>query len=309
MAFLIICNDRDLSPWVNALKDLKPDLDVRLYPDEGNFEEIEFVLCWKHPKGILKRYPNLKVISSMGAGVDHLFTDPDLPAGVPIVRIVDPELAQAMSEFVIGIILNQMRSLTVYHENQKQKLWKARRFAIAKNTQIGIMGLGVLGQDLAKKLTALGFKVAGWAQSPKELKGVNVYAGCKNVETFLSETNILVCLLPLTPQTENILNKQTLSKLPEGAYLINVARGEHLVDKDLIEMIDNGHLSGATLDVFRKEPLPSTHDFWNHPKIKITPHIASLTNPASVAPQLIENYESAKSGRALLNKVSAKRGY
>ncbi len=309
MALLIICTDRDLSPWVAALKNLKPDLDVRVYPEEGNLDDIEFVLCWKHPKGILKRYPNLKVISSMGAGVDHMFTDPDLPFNVPIVRIVDPELAQGMSEFVIGIILNQMRSLTQYHEHQKQKHWKAKRFQIAKNTQIGIMGLGVLGQDLARKLIAIGFKVAGWAQTPKSLDALNIYVGTEDFETFLSKSNILVCLLPLTKQTENILDKRTFSKLPENAYVINVARGEHVVDADLIEMIDAGHLSGATLDVFRKEPLPEAHAFWYHPKIAITPHIASLTNPVSVAPQIIENYNRCKAGQALLNEVSVKLGY
>ncbi len=309
MALLIICNDRDLSPWTKALKNLKPDLDLRIYPEEGNLEDIEFVLCWKHPKGVLKRYPNLKIISSLGAGVDHLFTDPELPNHVPIVRIVDPELAQGMSEFVIGIILNQMRSYTRYSENQQQKLWKARRFQIAKNTQIGIMGMGVLGQDLAKKLKGIGFNVVGWAQSAKEIEGVQVYVGTKNYDAFLKNTNFLVCLLPLTNETENILNKETFSKLPENSYVINVARGAHLVDADLIEMIDNGHLSGATLDVFRKEPLPEAHAFWHHPKIKITPHIASLTNPVSVAPQIIENYNRAKSGEELLNVVSTKLGY
>lgn len=309
MALLIICNDRDLSPWIAALKNVKPKLDIRVYPKEGNLEDIEFVLCWKHPKGILKRYPNLKVISSLGAGVDHLFTDPDLPVNVPVVRIVDPELAQAMSEFVIGIILNHMRSFTLYSENQKQKLWKANRFQIAKNTQIGIMGMGVLGQDLAKKLAALGFKVHGWAQSSKELRGIKVYAGAENYATFLAQTNILVCLLPLTNQTENILNKDSFSKLQKNSYVINVARGEHVVDSDLIEMIDSGHLSGTTLDVFREEPLPKEHAFWNHPKIKITPHIASLTNPVSVAPQIIDNYHRAKSGDELINLVSTKLGY
>ncbi len=309
MALLIICGDRDLSPWTAALKNLKPNIDIRIYPEEGNIEDIEFVLCWKHPIGILKRYPNLKVISSMGAGVDHLLTDPDLPSNVPMVRIVDPELAQGMSEFVIGIILNQMRSYTLYSENQKQKLWKGIRFQIAKNTQIGIMGMGILGQDLAKKLKGIGFNVVGWAQSAKEIEGIKVYTGSENYNDFLSKTNFLVCLLPLTSETENILNKETFSKLPKNSYLINVARGAHLVDADLIEMIDSDHLSGATLDVFRKEPLPEEHAFWNHPKIKITPHIASLTNPVSVAPQIIENYNRAKSGKDLLNLVSTKLGY
>ena len=309
MAFLIICNDRDLSPWVTALKNIEPNLNIRIYPDEGNLDEIEFVLCWKHPKGVLTRYPNLKLISSLGAGVDHLFTDPDLPANVPIVRIVDPELAQAMSEFLIGIIINQMRSLTHYSQNQKQKRWKANPFQLAKNTQVGIMGMGILGQDIAKKLKEIGFKVVGWAQSTKQLGNIKVFQGDKEYDEFLRETNILVCLLPLTNQTRNILNKETFSKLQDHAYIINVARGEHLVENDLIEMIESKKLSGATLDVFRKEPLPKDHPFWNHRLIKITPHIASITNPVSVAPQIIENYNRSQTGQPLLNEVSVKSGY
>lgn len=309
MALLIICNDRDLNPWTAALKNIDPKLDLRIYPEEGNLEDIQFVLCWKHPRGILKRYPNLKVISSLGAGVDHLLSDPDLPVNIPIVRIVDPELAHAMSEFVIGLIFNHLRSFTQYHENKKQKLWKINAFQIAPNIQVGIMGMGILGQDLANKLIAIGFNVVGWAQSEKDIKNVRVYVGNAEFDQFLSETNILVCLLPLTEQTKNILNKHTFLKVKDQAFVINVARGDHLVDEDLIEMIDSKKLSGASLDVFRIEPLPENHPFWTHPKINITPHIASLTNPNSVAPQIINNYQRAKSKQPLLNQVSAKLGY
>lgn len=309
MALLIICNDRDLTPWVNALKQTDPQLDVRIYPDEGNLEEIEFVLVWKHPKGILNRYPKLKAISSLGAGVDHLFSDPELPNDVPIVRIVDPELAQAMSEFVIGLIFNHIRSLCKYTHLQKQNLWKSEPFRIARNVQVGIMGMGILGQDLARKLAHIGFKVSGWAQSPKKLDQILLYKGQDEFDTFLSESDILVCLLPLTDKTKNILNKELFLKLPDLAFIINVARGEHLVESDLIEMIDQGKIAGASLDVFRKEPLPHDHPFWGHPKINITPHIASITNPVSVAPQIIENYKRAKFGQTLLNQVSIKSGY
>ncbi len=309
MALLIICEDRDLTPWINALKEVAPDSDIRIYPEEGNIDDIEFVLCWKHPHGTLNRYPNLKAISSLGAGVDHLFQDPGLPQNVPITRIVDPELGQAMSEFVIGLVLNHMRSFTQYSHNQKDKLWSANHFKIAKNIQIGIMGMGVLSHDLAQKLSAIGFKVVGWAQSDKQIENIRVFKGNEEYELFLEHSNILVCLLPLTDKTKNILNEKTFSKLPAHAFVINVARGEHLVDDDLIKMIDNGKLSGASLDVFRNEPLPKDHPFWEHPKINITPHIASLTNPVSVAPQIIENYIRSKSNQPLLNSVSFKNGY
>ena len=309
MALLIICNDRNLNPWINALKNIDPDLDVRIYPEEGKLEDIEFVLCWKHPHGVLNRYPNLKVISSLGAGVDHLFQDAQLPTYIPITRIVDPELGQAMSEFVIGLILNHMRSLNLYFDNQKNKLWEAKPFKIAKNMTVGIMGMGVLGQDLAQKLDTIGFKVIGWAQSEKQIDNVQIFRGSDEYDAFLKQTNILVCLLPLTDKTKNILDKNTFLKLPDQAYVINVARGEHLVDEDLIEMIDGKKLSGASLDVFRNEPLTKDHLFWNHPNISITPHIASLTNPDSVAPQIIENYNRSKANQTLLNEVSFKKGY
>jgi len=309
MAILIICDDRDLTPWINALKAIDHNIDIRIYPEEGDIKEIEFIICWKHPYGILKRYPNLKAITSLGAGVDHLFADPDLPLNIPIARIVDPELAQAMSEFVIGLIFNHIRSLSDYIQLQKQKTWKSKPFNIARNVRVGIMGMGILGTDLARKLSVIGFQVSGWAQSKKELEFAQVYVGDSDLPAFLSGSNILVCLLPLTPKTKNILNKKLFEQLPDQAYLINVARGGHLVDEDLMEMIDRKKIAGAGLDVFRQEPLPLDHPFWEHPSISIFPHIASITNPISVAPQIIDNYKRALRGQPLLNKVSVDSGY
>lgn len=309
MALLIICDDRNLTPWVDSLKEIDPNLEVRVYPNEGNISDIEFILCWKHPRGILKKYPNLKCISSMGAGVDHLLSDPNLPVHIPIVRIVDPELAMAMSEFVMGLILNHLRGYTICAKNQQKKIWKAIPFKIAKNVSIGIMGMGILGQDLARKLNMIGFKVNGWDASSKEIENIKIYVGDTEFGEFLKNTEILICLLPLTHKTSAILNKSNLKKLPDNAYLINVARGEHVVDEDLIELIDNGKLSGACLDVFSIEPLPEDHPFWTHPNIMITPHIASLTNPKSVAPQILENYQRIKSGQPFLNQVSIESGY
>lgn len=245
----------------------------------------------------------------MGAGVDHLLSDPNLPVHIPIVRIVDPELAMAMSEFVMGLILNHLRGYTICAKNQQKKIWKAIPFKIAKNVSIGIMGMGILGQDLARKLNMIGFKVNGWDASSKEIENIKIYVGDTEFGEFLKNTEILICLLPLTHKTSAILNKSNLKKLPDNAYLINVARGEHVVDEDLIELIDNGKLSGACLDVFSIEPLPEDHPFWSHPNIMITPHIASLTNPKSVAPQILENYQRIKSGQPFLNQVSIESGY
>jgi glyoxylate/hydroxypyruvate reductase A len=180
---------------------------------------------------------------------------------------------------------------------------------LAADMRIGIMGLGQLGKDAAKKLSYLGFPVTGWSQTPKDIEGVKCLAGEEVLDDFLSQTRILICMLPLTPKTKGILNQKTFDKLPAGAYVINVARGQHLIEKDLLAALDSEQLAGACLDVFAVEPLPEDHPFWRHPKIIVTPHISSLTNPKAVAPQIIENYQRTKTGRPLLNVVDMQRGY
>ena len=257
----------------------------------------------------LKNYHNLKCIASLGAGVDHIIGDPDLPEGVPVTRVVEYSMAQSMSEYVVLSVLNYCRQFDAYQADQAKKQWHPRRPLLAQDMGIGIMGLGRLGADAAKKLSYIGFPVAGWSQTPKNIAGIQSFAGDDALAGFLSRSQILICLLPLTPVTKGILNRKTFEQLPVGAYLINVARGQHLVENDLLQALDSGQLAGACLDVFEVEPLPEDHPFWVHPKIRVTPHISSLTFSKAIAPQIIENYRRTKTGKPLMNVVDLKRGY
>ena len=309
MALLIIAPDVKVTSWLKHLHALDPGIEIRVWPEVGDAGEIEFVLCWHHPPGELTKYKNLKCIASLGAGVDHLMRDPNLPGGVPVTRVVEHSMAQSMSEYVVLSTLNYCRHFDAYRSDQNQRHWHPIRPRLAQDTHIGIMGLGQLGADAAKKLNTLGFTVYGWSRTLKNIDGVHCFAGEDERANFLSRSQILICLLPLTPSTKGILNRKTFDQLPKGAYVINVARGQHLIENDLIEALDSGRLDGACLDVFEVEPLPAGHPFWSHPKIKVTPHISSITFPEAVAPQIIENYRRVQAGRPLLNVVDLNRGY
>ncbi len=309
MAFLIIMPTMKTSSWEKRILASAPGIDLRVWPAAGVREDVEFALAWRHPHGEFRRFPNLKCIASMGAGVDNILSDPDLPAGVPITRIVDATMAGSMSEYVVMSALNYCRNTRFFMEREAEEAWQPVIPKLAEKETIGILGLGQLGLDAARKLVALGFKVAGWRRSDKPLEGIATFIGRDQFVAFLAESRILINMLPLTPETENILNRDTFNHLPQGAYLINVARGRHLVEEDLLEAIASGQLSGACLDVFRTEPLPEKHPFWQQPAITVTPHIASLTNPAAVIPQIMDNYRRVKAGREVLNVVARKRGY
>ncbi|TPE46211.1 2-hydroxyacid dehydrogenase [Pontibacter mangrovi] len=309
MSIVILNQGKDISPWIKALQEARPSLNVEVYPEVSKPEEVTFALAWNHPLGAFNEFPNLRGISSMGAGVDHVLKDPELPAGVPISRITDEDLTNDMANFVLALVLNHTRGLAFYKLQEEKEAWQPRPYRRNEQVTVGVMGLGVLGAAAAEKLRRNGFKVAGWARTAKELEGVQAFAGDEQLDAFLATSDILVCLLPLTPETADILNKETFRKLPQGAFVINVARGQHLVEEDLVEMIDKGHLAGASLDVFRQEPLPKSHVFWQHPAIQVTPHIASVTNPASAVAQVLENYDRVNRDEAPLNVVSLEKGY
>ncbi|WP_034923562.1 2-hydroxyacid dehydrogenase [Gillisia sp. CAL575] len=306
MSVLLIFPGRDPKIWVDAIKEQQPNVKLYVYPEEHNPEEITYAVTWKHPKGIFNKYSNLKVIASIGAGVDHIISDPEIPKKALITRIIDEQLTLDMSTFVLGLVLDKIRNISIHHG---EKIWNPKAYSTAKEEKIGVMGLGVLGKAAAINLSKNGFEVSGWSKSQKQIEGVNTYHGQNGLNDFLKNTSILICLLPLTSETECILNKELFEKLPKGAYIINVARGEHLVEYDLLEMLDNGQLSGASLDVFRTEPLPEEHPFWKHPKVHISPHIASTTNPKQVAHQLMENYLRLKERKPLRNIVNLKKEY
>ncbi|MGD8369061.1 MAG: glyoxylate/hydroxypyruvate reductase A [Desulfobacterales bacterium] len=308
MSFLILAPTVRTHAWEKQLRRLAPDLDLRVWPETGDPDEVLFVLCWRHPPGVLDRFPNLACIASMGAGVDHILSDPELPR-VPIVRVVDPSMARSMTEYLLLAVLHRVRQFDLYRLDQMQRAWRQRVPAQAAATRIGIMGLGELGRHAARAFRSLEFPVSGWSRTPKTIEGVQTFAGEEGFGPFLSNLRVLICLLPLTDATRGILCRRTFAGLPDGAYLINSARGEHLIEEDLLEALDDGKVSGACLDVFRTEPLPGGHPFWGRPEIRVTPHISSLTNPKDVCPQILENYRRLLEGRSLLNLVDREKGY
>ncbi|MFQ6016682.1 MAG: 2-hydroxyacid dehydrogenase [Kiloniellaceae bacterium] len=295
--------------WQKALRAADPALEVRDWPDVGDPNDIEFALVWQPEKGELKRYPNLKAIFSIGAGIDHLSSDPELPDNVPVVRMVEPGLTAGMVEFVLMSVLYHHRFMLDYARQQRDRLWREIDQVPAWRRKVGIMGLGVLGRACADKLVDLGFDVAGWSRRPKERPGVATFHGRDGLTGFLERTEILVCLLPLTPETEGILNARTFAALPKGAALISVGRGGHMVEEDLLDALESGRIGGATLDVFRAEPLPPGHPFWSHPRVVVTPHIASMTIAESAARAVVDNIRRLRAGRPLEHVVDLEQGY
>lgn len=298
-----------IDAWKEALLKLDSNLDIRIWPDVGNHEEIELALVWRHPFSVLKQFSKLKAIMSLAAGVDHVFADHELSKTIPILRVMDPYMANDIVQYVLVCVLNYIKRMEAWAAYQKQKRWmKVPPFNFSDKT-VGIMGLGFLGEKAARALLQCGINVIGWRYSKKPLAGINTFNGDEEFADFLAQIDILVCMLPLTLKTQDILNQDTFMKLRKGAYIINLGRGEQLVEKDLINALDSDQLSGACLDVFRQEPLPVDHPFWIHPKIRVTPHIASVTNPITAAPQVLENYKRALAGKELLNRVDWEKGY
>ena len=295
--------------WRDALNRAMPDLEIRDWDRPGDKADIEFAFVWNPPPGSLREFPNLRAIFSLGAGVDHLLRDANLPAGVPIVRMVEPELTRGMAEYVVLHVLRHHRRQREIEENQRRGIWDPIAVPTAPARQVGLMGLGVLGSAAARALAALDFDVAGWSRRPKPLPGIAGFHGAEGLAPFLARSQILVCLLPLTPDTAGILDARLFAALPRGASLINAARGGHQMEADILAALDSGQLSEATLDVFHDEPLPPGHRFWTHPRVTVTPHNASLTDPDSGARQVVENIRRLRCGEALDNVVNPESGY
>lgn len=313
MSLVIIApSKKNTAYWQQRLHEILlekgADVKVEVWPEVEKPEEVLMAVTWKHPLESLYAYPHLKLISSMGAGVDHILKDPNLPMHWRVVRIVDEQLARSMSNYLLATTLSYHKQLYHYYNIQQEHRW-----GYSENPEIelrpGIMGLGELGSDIAQKLQELGFEVSGYSRTPKELSGVTTYAGEEELDSFLAQVNLLICLLPLTDETRNLLNYEFFKRCSKGTFLINVARGEHLVEEDLIKALDEGLLAGVTLDVFRQEPLPKEHPFWKHPKVFITPHIASVTNPDAAIPQVAENYVRMLRNKPLLNQINRMSGY
>ncbi|MBK7475101.1 MAG: glyoxylate/hydroxypyruvate reductase A [Haliscomenobacter sp.] len=310
MAIAILIPDRD----VNSLRDqlnrhLPAGTAVWIYPEIPNPEDVTMAVVWKHPPGSLSQFPNLKLVQSFGAGVEHLLLDPELPEGVPLARIVDDALTLSMRNYVGMAVLAIHKRLDVYLENQRRKVWE-QPHPVEWPVRVGILGMGELGAASAQFLAGMGFEVWGYSQQRKTLPGVTCLSPQEaSLAEFAGMINVLVCLLPLTPQTEGILNDSLFRSMPKGSYLINAARGGHLVEADLLRVLDEGWFEGAFLDVFREEPLPASHPFWEHPKIFLTPHSASVTNPDSASKLVAENYRRVMAGQGPLHRVEAEKGY
>ena len=310
MAILLSTKAHTMQEWKAALLAVDPSLEIRLFPDAGDPAEIEAAVVWTaHDMMELRRYPNLKLIVSMGAGVDHLLRVPGPPPGIPVARLKDVLLTSAMAEWVLLNVLRFHRQDPEYRALQQRKEWLELSAPSTAERRIGILGIGELGSASARVLGSLGFPVMGWSRSAKTLAGVQTFHGPDGLMAMAVQSDILICLLPLTPQTRGVLNAKLLSALPRGAYVINGARGGHMVAEDMLAALDSGHIAGAALDVFEPEPLPTESRFWSHPKVFLTPHAASITIPSSVAPQVVENIHNMRAGRPLINLVDFSLGY
>jgi glyoxylate/hydroxypyruvate reductase A len=297
--------------WTIPLTELAPGLNIRVEgKDAYDPETIDYVLSFRPAPGLLKGLSNLRVAFSLGAGVDGFLSDPQYPKHVPLVRFVGSSLADEMAEFCVLHVLMHYRMQRFFDRAQGEHKWRQtllpRR---AEDIQIGILGFGEIGAVVANRLQPFGFRVAGWSRTHKHIEGVESFAGEDKLPSFLARSDFLICLLPLTPQTRGILNASLFAQLPKDAFVINVARGGHLVDADLIAALDSGQLSGAVLDVFHREPLPEDHPFWSHPKITVTPHIAAITDPRAAISYVANGIARFERGEGLENVADLNRGY
>lgn len=310
MAILYAAEADEAAQWKQSLLDLDPDLDIRQWPDWGNPDEIEFVIVGGKSPGNLSAFPNLKAIQSTWAGVNHLLRSQGLPAGVPIARMVDRGLTSSMAEFVVYHVMDELREGPALSTAQRERRWIATQPRMPSGLSVGILGLGTLGSDIAAKLAGLGFAVRGWSRSAKETTpGVQSFVGEAALNAFCAGTQVIVCLLPLTAETENILDARFFARLDPGTLLINAGRGGHVVEQDLLDALASGRIGRAVLDVFRTEPLPEGHPFWLHPNVTISPHVAAITRAGTGAEDIYANYQRAMKGERLVNLVDPARGY
>lgn len=313
-ALLYIIQTWPVDVWVGGMRKLAPGLDIRVWPEMGDVRDIAYAIAWLPPADLLKSLPNLQIIFSLGAGVDAILKDPTLPDNIPIVRVNDPDLTMRMSEYVVLHVLMHHRQHRRTDENQRRKIWDSFPTHAAKDLRVGIMGQGVLGADAARKLSVMGFDVAGWSRTRKNIPGVTSFAGPAELDAFLARTDVLVCLLPHTPETTGIINAGLISKLsrkgPFGApILINAGRGRQQVETDILAALDSGALYAATLDVFHTEPLPADSPFWTHPKVTVTPHFAADSDAVTTSAYLLRQIRRHEAGEPLENVVDRRRGY
>ncbi|MEI6321196.1 MAG: glyoxylate/hydroxypyruvate reductase A [Pseudomonadota bacterium] len=295
--------------WRSALKAADPALAFHAWPDCGPFDEVEAVLAWKAPPGFYRQFPNLKLIINLGAGVDNIVRDATLPPGIPITRISDPEMGRMMSQFLLTCVMRHFREFGTFERARAERRWAYVHPRETRECTVGMMGLGQLGAIAAAEFVRQGFRVLGWSRSPKQLPGVETFAGLDALPAFLARSEICVMLLPLTPETENLMTTERFAQLPRGAKFVSAGRGRTVDEAALVEAIRSGHLAEATLDVFHEEPLPPSHPLWDLPQVLVTPHLASIAIPRTAAAQIVENLRRITGGEGPLNAVEPARGY
>jgi glyoxylate/hydroxypyruvate reductase A len=310
---LLVATRWNSAPWISALQQHAPER--RIYDSHQTFDPaaIEYALVWRPEPGFLARLPNLRAVFNLGAGVDALMADATLP-DVPVIRISDPDLTRRMTEWVTLQVLYHARQMPAYRQTQAARQWVQLDQVSSRDIRVGIMGIGVLGQDAAEVLIRLGFSVSGWSRNRKEVPGVTAFAGEAELPAFLGRTDILVVLLPLTPETQGILNRELFARLARDGFLgapvlINAGRGGLQREADILAALDDGTLKGASLDVFEIEPLPVESPLWLHPKVVITPHAAADSTPNGLVPGLLADIARFERGETLPNLVDRKRGY
>jgi glyoxylate/hydroxypyruvate reductase A len=314
VTLLVAITAWEVAPWVERFRRLLPERPVVALGEAVDPTDVLYAASWKHPPGSLAPFPNLRGIFSLGAGVDHLMDDPALP-DVLVVRAVDPDLTDRMSEYVVLHCLAHLRQQRRYDAQQRERLWlDDRHQPAAREVRVGIMGLGVLGRDSARKLRVMGFDVAGWSRSPKAVEGIAAFSGAEGLSSFLARTDILVSLLPLTDDTRGILNRRLFSGLSRdgrlgGPILVNAGRGGLQVEADILASLDDGTLRAATLDVFEREPLDPASPLWMHPRVTVTPHNAAMSAPETIAALVAEGIRAHEAGGPLSHVVDRRLGY
>lgn len=296
----------EAQPWVDSLRAHLPGMVVENWSDGDT--PADYAVAWAPPQQFIDQQTHLRALFNVGAGVDKLL-HLRLPSGLRVIRLDDAGMGVQMAEYVCHAVSRHFREFAGYEEQAKQGAWVRRTPRPRAEFSIGILGLGVLGQQVAAALRQFAFPVLGWSRGVRKVEGIRCFVGAEGLPEFLSQCQALVCLLPLTPETRDILGRENLSRLPAGAYLVNVARGEHVVDDDLLALLDSGRLSGATLDVFRTEPLPAGHAFWRHPRVRVTPHISAQTLRAESIVQIAGKILALERGEPVAGIVDLTRGY
>ena len=306
MRIAFCCTDTKAEPWLQGLGQALPRATIEVW--QPGAAPADYAVVWAPPQQFLDEQPGLKALFNIGAGVDALLKL-QLPSGAQVVRLDDAGMSVQMAEYVSHAVIRHFREFDGYEADMREGRWSFRKPRSRADFPVGVMGLGVLGARVAQALSVFEFPVHGWSRTPKVLEGVRTHHGDVGLQTFLSSCRVLVNLLPLTPDTRDILNRETLGRLLPGGYLVNVARGAHLVEEDLLALLDSGHLAGATLDVFRTEPLPPEHPFWRHPKLTLTPHTSARTLRDESIAQIAGKIRALEAGQPIAGLVDRFRGY